>query len=147
MAHTSSPFPSLPKVLLLTHNYIFLAHLKKEKKIALVMEKFLLKNQCIINQIKFVVSIAVLTVTFLSTSIQLASAIEGNETDRLALLTLKQHLVGANSPGPLLSWNASLHFCYWYGIRCDRNRQRVIGLQLGTLKVAAAGTIIPQSET
>ncbi|KAK8277107.1 hypothetical protein V6Z12_D10G242500 [Gossypium hirsutum] len=45
------------------------------------MEKFLLKNQCIINQIKFVVSIAVLTVTFLSTSIQLASAIEGNETD------------------------------------------------------------------
>ncbi|TYH51264.1 hypothetical protein ES332_D10G260800v1 [Gossypium tomentosum] len=107
------------------------------------MEKFLLKNQCIINQIKFVVSIAVLTVTFLSTSIQLASAIEGNETDRLALLTLKQHLVGANSPGPLLSWNASLHFCYWYGIRCDRNRQRVIGLQLGTLKVAAAGTITP----
>ncbi|TYG51468.1 hypothetical protein ES288_D10G260000v1 [Gossypium darwinii] len=82
-------------------------------------------------------------VTFLSTSIQLASAIEGNETDRLALLTLKQHLVGANSPGPLLSWNASLHFCYWYGIRCDRNRQRVIGLQLGTLKVAAAGTITP----
>nr|KJB73582.1 hypothetical protein B456_011G239600 [Gossypium raimondii] len=66
-----------------------------------------------------------------------------NETDRLALLTLKQHLVGANSPGPLLSWNASLHFCYWYGIRCDRNRQRVIGLQLGTLKVAAAGTITP----
>ncbi|TYI62455.1 hypothetical protein E1A91_D10G245300v1 [Gossypium mustelinum] len=65
------------------------------------MEKFLLKNQCIINQIKFVVSIAVLTVTFLSTSIQLASAIEGNETDR------------------------------------------VIGLQLGTLKVAAAGTITP----
>ncbi|KAB2063545.1 hypothetical protein ES319_A10G223000v1 [Gossypium barbadense] len=107
------------------------------------MEKFLLKNQCIINQIKFVVSIAVLTVTFLSTSIRLASAIEGNETDRLALLALKQHLVGANSPGPLLSWNASLHFCYWYGIRCDRNRQRVIGLQLVRLKVAAAGTISP----
>ncbi|TYI07740.1 hypothetical protein ES332_A10G246700v1, partial [Gossypium tomentosum] len=73
----------------------------------------------------------------------LASAIEGNETDRLALLALKQHLVGANSPGPLLSWNASLHFCYWYGIRCDRNRQRVIGLQLVRLKVAAAGTISP----
>ncbi|PPS00863.1 hypothetical protein GOBAR_AA19796 [Gossypium barbadense] len=107
------------------------------------MEKFLLKNQCIINQIKFVVSIAVLTVTFLSTSIRLASAIEGNETDRLALLALKQHLVAANSPGPLLSWNASLHFCYWYGIRCDRNRQRVIGLQLVRLKVAAAGTISP----
>ncbi|KAG8480508.1 hypothetical protein CXB51_024663 [Gossypium anomalum] len=107
------------------------------------MEKFLLKNQYIINQIKFVVSIAVLTVTFLSTSIKLASAIEGNETDRLALLALKQHLVGDNSPGPLLSWNASLHFCYWYGIRCDRNRQRVIGLQLVRLKVAAAGTISP----
>ncbi|TYH00137.1 hypothetical protein ES288_A10G250400v1 [Gossypium darwinii] len=74
---------------------------------------------------------------------RLASAIEGNETDRLALLALKQHLVGANSPGPLLSWNASLHFCYWYGIRCDRNRQRVIGLQLVRLKVAAAGTISP----
>ncbi|MBA0725654.1 hypothetical protein Golax_022221, partial [Gossypium laxum] len=76
-------------------------------------------------------------------SIKLASAIEGNETDRLVLLPLKQHLVGANSPGPLLSWNASLHFWYWYGIRCDRNHQRVIGLQLGRLKVAAAGTISP----
>ncbi|KAG4127409.1 hypothetical protein ERO13_D10G214133v2 [Gossypium hirsutum] len=53
-----------------------------------------------------------------------------NETDRLALLTLKQHLVGANSPGPLLSWNASLHFCY---CRC-RHHNPSIG-NLSALRV------------
>ncbi|KAE8731779.1 putative Serine-threonine protein kinase, plant-type [Hibiscus syriacus] len=107
------------------------------------MEKFLLKNQRIIMLIKFLVSIVVLTVTFLSTSLNLASASGSSETDRLALLTLKEHLIGGNSPGPLFSWNDSLHFCYWHGIRCDRNGRRVIGLELGGLELAGSGTISP----
>ncbi|KAL4295517.1 hypothetical protein GQ457_12G004410 [Hibiscus cannabinus] len=64
----------------------------------------------------------------------------GNETDRLALLALKDQLVGG-SHGGLLSWNASLHFCEWQGVRCGRQHQRVVGLSLPGMKLG--GSVSP----
>ncbi|KAL4333083.1 hypothetical protein GQ457_07G018470 [Hibiscus cannabinus] len=64
-------------------------------------------------------------------------AASGNETDRLALLALKDQLVD----GGLLSWNGSLHFCEWQGVRCGRRHQRVVGLSLPGMKLG--GTISP----
>eukprot|EP00261_Vitis_vinifera_P036335 XP_019077578.1 PREDICTED: putative receptor-like protein kinase At3g47110 isoform X2 [Vitis vinifera] len=53
----------------------------------------------------------------------------GNETDKLALLTIKHHLVDVPK-GVLSSWNDSLHFCQWQGVTCSRRRQRVTALRL-----------------
>ncbi|XP_022746726.1 putative receptor-like protein kinase At3g47110 [Durio zibethinus] len=72
-------------------------------------------------------------------SFNLALAL-GNETDRLALLALKDQLVDG-SPGALISWNASLHFCEWQGVRCGRQQQRVISLKLNSMKLG--GSISP----
>ncbi|KAK8643361.1 hypothetical protein V6N13_012663 [Hibiscus sabdariffa] len=81
--------------------------------------------------------VSVITFVFLSTSFKLAMAASGNETDRLALLAMKDQLVD----GGLLSWNGSLHFCEWQGVRCGRRRQRVVGLSLPGMKLG--GTISP----
>ena len=62
----------------------------KEKNLQVVMEKSRLKNKCMI-QIKFLLCM-VLLITVLSMSFKLALAL-GNETDRLALLALKDQLV------------------------------------------------------
>ncbi|TYI29596.1 hypothetical protein ES332_A05G327600v1 [Gossypium tomentosum] len=67
----------------------------------------------------------------------LVMAALGNETDRLVLLALKDELVG----GGILSWNASLHFCEWQGVRCGGQHQRVIGLSLASMKLG--GSISP----
>ncbi|XP_022746479.1 putative receptor-like protein kinase At3g47110 [Durio zibethinus] len=101
------------------------------------MEKSLSNNKCII-QIKFLLCIVVLTI-FQSMSFNLALAL-GNETDRLALLALKDQLVDG-SLGALLSWNASLHFCEWQGVRCGPQQQRVISLKLNSMKLG--GSISP----
>ncbi|KAK6270633.1 hypothetical protein POUND7_007731 [Theobroma cacao] len=61
----------------------------------------------------------------------------GNETDRIALLSVKDQLVGAGA-GPLHSWNASLHFCEWQGVTCGRRHQRVTALDLDGLKLAGS---------
>ena len=55
----------------------------------------------------------------------------GNETDKLALLAFKKHLVEVPN-GILSSWNDSLHFCEWEGVTCSRilNEERVTVLRL-----------------
>ncbi|XVE69217.1 hypothetical protein DITRI_Ditri09bG0134200 [Diplodiscus trichospermus] len=59
-----------------------------------------------------------------------ASALRlGKEIDRLALLALKDQLVGG-SPRALNSWNDSLHFCEWQGVQCNRKHQRISTLHL-----------------
>ncbi|RVW73212.1 LRR receptor-like serine/threonine-protein kinase EFR [Vitis vinifera] len=52
----------------------------------------------------------------------------GNETDKLALLTIKHYLVDVPN-GVLSSWNDSLHFCQWQGVTCSGRRQRVTTLR------------------
>ncbi|KAK8984155.1 hypothetical protein V6N11_029478 [Hibiscus sabdariffa] len=101
------------------------------------MDKSILKINCIVH-ISFLLCIVV-GITLVSKSFKLGMAM-GNETDRLALLALKDQLVGSSHAG-LLSWNASLHFCEWQGVRCGRQKQRVIGLSLPGMKLG--GSISP----
>ncbi|XP_061999368.1 probable LRR receptor-like serine/threonine-protein kinase At3g47570 [Rosa rugosa] len=67
--------------------------------------------------------------------------LEGNETDRLALLAIKAQI--QHDPNRVTSsWNETLHFCLWHGITCSRrHRQRVTKLELGSL--ALVGSISP----
>ncbi|XP_017984245.1 PREDICTED: putative receptor-like protein kinase At3g47110 [Theobroma cacao] len=62
------------------------------------------------------------------------------KTDRIALLSIKDQLVGAY-PGALDSWNASLHFCEWQGVTCGSRHQRVTALDLDGLKLDLQGNI------
>ncbi|XP_058089372.1 probable LRR receptor-like serine/threonine-protein kinase At3g47570 [Magnolia sinica] len=53
-----------------------------------------------------------------------------NETDRLALLAFK-YGISKDPLGILSSWNDSLHFCQWTGVKCSRrHHQRVTSLNL-----------------
>ncbi|KAM5555355.1 hypothetical protein ABKV19_023320 [Rosa sericea] len=67
--------------------------------------------------------------------------LEGNETDRLALLAIKAQI--QHDPNQVTSsWNETLHFCLWHGVTCSRqHRQRVRKLELGSL--ALRGSISP----
>ncbi|XP_077212795.1 uncharacterized protein LOC143847891 [Tasmannia lanceolata] len=62
-----------------------------------------------------------------------------NETDRHALLDFKNQI--GDPLAILSSWNDSLHFCNWYGIKCDLQNQRVISLKLVGLNLV--GSISP----
>ncbi|KAM7466662.1 hypothetical protein LguiB_014224 [Lonicera macranthoides] len=55
---------------------------------------------------------------------------QGNETDRLALLTFKSNL--HDPQGVLHSWNSSVHFCMWQGITCGLQHRRVTVLNLSS---------------
>ncbi|XP_061999359.1 probable LRR receptor-like serine/threonine-protein kinase At3g47570 [Rosa rugosa] len=68
--------------------------------------------------------------------------LEGNETDRLALLAIKAQI--QHDPNRVTSsWNETLHFCLWHGVTCSqRHRQRVTKLDLGSL--ALGGSISPR---
>ncbi|XVF83243.1 hypothetical protein PTKIN_Ptkin16aG0119300 [Pterospermum kingtungense] len=102
------------------------------------MDKSRLKTQYI-TQIQFLFCIIAL-ITFLSVPFKHALAL-GNETDRLALLALKDRLVDGSPVGALASWNASLHFCEWHGVRCGAQQQRVVSLRLTGMKLG--GSISP----
>ncbi|KAM7466634.1 hypothetical protein LguiB_014196 [Lonicera macranthoides] len=62
----------------------------------------------------------------------------GNETDSLALLSIKSNL--QDPLGVLTSWNSSVHFCQWQGVTCGRRHRRVTGLIL-----RASGLVGPLS--
>ncbi|XVF83974.1 hypothetical protein PTKIN_Ptkin16aG0537500 [Pterospermum kingtungense] len=63
-----------------------------------------------------------------------ALAINGNETDRQALLQFKAKITG-DPLGIMRSWNDSVHFCQWPGVKCGRRHQRVTMLDLAALKL------------
>ncbi|XP_024156545.1 probable LRR receptor-like serine/threonine-protein kinase At3g47570 [Rosa chinensis] len=69
------------------------------------------------------------------------SRLKGNETDRLALLSIKGNI--QHDPNRVLSsWNNSIHFCLWHGVTCSsRHRQRVTMLDLSSQGLA--GSISP----
>ncbi|XVF83994.1 hypothetical protein PTKIN_Ptkin16aG0539600 [Pterospermum kingtungense] len=69
-----------------------------------------------------------------------ALAINGNETDRQALRQFKAKISG-DPLGIMRSWNDSVHFCQWLGVKCGRRHQRVTRLDLATLKLV--GPISP----
>ncbi|XP_022772206.1 probable LRR receptor-like serine/threonine-protein kinase At3g47570 isoform X2 [Durio zibethinus] len=63
-----------------------------------------------------------------------ALAINANETDRQALLQFKAKIAG-DQLGIMRSWNNSVHFCQWRGVKCGRRHQRVTRLDLPALKL------------
>ncbi|CAL5420305.1 unnamed protein product [Camellia sinensis] len=68
--------------------------------------------------------VAAITTTTITTT-----TLGGNDTDYLALLSIKAQITN----DPMLvtsSWNDSLHFCLWEGVLCGRRHQRVTGLSL-----------------
>ncbi|KAK4587654.1 hypothetical protein RGQ29_018887, partial [Quercus rubra] len=61
----------------------------------------------------------------------------GNETDYQALLAFKTKIT--QDPGNVLSsWNESLHFCQWEGVRCGRKHRRVTVLNLRSRKLVGS---------
>ena len=55
------------------------------------------------------------------------SVTNGNETDIRSLLEFKAKIT-RDPLGVLRSWNGTIHFCQWYGIRCGRRHHRGSGL-------------------
>ncbi|XP_078149271.1 receptor kinase-like protein Xa21 [Carex rostrata] len=59
-----------------------------------------------------------------------------NETDKFALLSFKS-LMSNGSFEALSSWNGSLHYCQWQGVRCgNRHPNRVTALSLGSFNLS-----------
>ncbi|KAL4291277.1 hypothetical protein GQ457_14G025410 [Hibiscus cannabinus] len=100
------------------------------------MEISSLKNQRVL--VLFVIVLALLIVS----SKPAALALRNNENDKLALLALKDQLVG-DSHGvlSLTSWNASSRCCRWQGVRCGRRHRRVVSLNVSSSGLA--GSISP----
>ncbi|XVF24073.1 hypothetical protein REPUB_Repub13aG0095600 [Reevesia pubescens] len=103
------------------------------------MDKSCLKNQWMMPPNFFFCIFTLITLLLISAKPALALA--NNETDRLALLAFKKQLLGGSSGSALSSWNTSLHFCEWEGVRCGRRHQRVISLNLSSLNLV--GSISP----
>ncbi|XP_058210567.1 receptor kinase-like protein Xa21 [Rhododendron vialii] len=66
-----------------------------------------------------------------TTSLSLVNTINvaGNETDFHALLAFKSNIFPEYQEA-LSSWNESLHFCHWEGVRCSRRHGRVTVIDL-----------------
>ncbi|TYH00346.1 hypothetical protein ES288_A10G268400v1, partial [Gossypium darwinii] len=60
-----------------------------------------------------------------------------NDTDQQALLQFKAKMTG-DQLKIMESWNSSIHFCQWPGVRCGRKHQRVTKLELGFLKLSGS---------
>lgn len=83
---------------------------------------------------------AVFLVFLFSSTLKYATAatILGNETDKLALLGFKSQIT--EDPSRVFtSWNQSVHFCRWTGVKCGLTQKRVVSLNLKGLSLA--GTI------
>ena len=63
-----------------------------------------------------------------------------NETDRLALLKIKDS-VSDDPYGAMSSWNDSVRFCEWLGVSCSSRHQRITVLDLEGYSLR--GTISP----
>ncbi|KAK4776055.1 hypothetical protein SAY87_024016 [Trapa incisa] len=60
-----------------------------------------------------------------------------NETDYQGLLAFKGHIT--SDPSDVLSsWNHSVHFCDWTGVRCGKKHQRVTAILLPSLQLVGA---------
>ncbi|WOG85533.1 hypothetical protein DCAR_0104724 [Daucus carota subsp. sativus] len=76
----------------------------------------------------------------LRTSTTFVHSFSNNVTDQQALLSFK-YSITEDPSGVLDSWNNSIHFCRWTGVKCSSRRQRVTILNLPSLNLA--GTLSP----
>lgn len=70
-------------------------------------------------------------------SVGAAAAQKNNETDREALIAFKRK-ISHDRHRVFDSWNDSIHFCQWPGITCSLRHQRVIYLELPSLKLVGS---------
>ncbi|XP_048425283.1 LRR receptor-like serine/threonine-protein kinase EFR [Pyrus x bretschneideri] len=92
----------------------------------------------------------ILVVKFILAYLSVCSAVtlaccgSSNETDRLALLAIKDQIM--EDPHQIMSsWNESVHFCMRRGVTCGRrHQQRVTRLELQGQNLAGCGTIPPE---
>ena len=102
----------------------FMGTLISKPPLLMEMPSFSLRLQWWFFLVNLIICISSLRLESLSSTPTFA-----NETDKLALLTIKHYLVDFPN-GVLSSWNDSLHFCQWQGITYSRQRQRVTTLRL-----------------
>ncbi|KAJ0558558.1 putative protein kinase RLK-Pelle-LRR-XII-1 family [Helianthus annuus] len=69
-----------------------------------------------------------LVVIFLTTP-TISTSYGGNETDHQALLSFKS-MITEDPNRSLTSWNSSIRFCDWIGVRCGKRHRRVTVIQL-----------------
>ncbi|CAN4126353.1 unnamed protein product [Withania somnifera] len=74
-------------------------------------------------------------------SVAASSRVAGNETDRLALLSIKAQIT-YDPFGVINSWNDSFHHCSWQGVTCSMRHHRVTVLDFSSKQVV--GTLVPQ---
>ncbi|XP_061343542.1 probable LRR receptor-like serine/threonine-protein kinase At3g47570 [Gastrolobium bilobum] len=77
--------------------------------------------------IMFVLSIVSQTMVYMTPAT--AALALSSDSDKQALLALKEKLTNGK-PDSLPSWNESLHFCEWEGVRCGHRHMRVSVLHL-----------------
>ncbi|CAJ1971002.1 unnamed protein product [Sphenostylis stenocarpa] len=80
-----------------------------------------------VTQIMFLLSVVSLTLVYMAPA--RVALVLSSESDKLALLALKQKLTNG-VPNALPSWNNSLHFCEWQGVTCSHRHMRVSVLYL-----------------
>ncbi|KAI4351072.1 hypothetical protein L6164_005457 [Bauhinia variegata] len=90
--------------------------------------------------LNFLLCIIIVSETLVNKPTTSAGLRLGSETDRLALLAVKDKLT-RGLPEALPSWNDSLHFCEWHGVICSSHHMRVAALDLTDQNFG--GTIAP----
>ncbi|WOG89100.1 hypothetical protein DCAR_0208336 [Daucus carota subsp. sativus] len=98
-----------------------------------------LLNQCMILLLSFYF-IVVPPLDLLNLECFASAAKLGNNTDKDALLNFKSQII-EDPLEVLYSWNDSIHFCQWTGVKCSVKHERVISLDLKHQNLA--GTISP----
>ncbi|XVF83917.1 hypothetical protein PTKIN_Ptkin16aG0532500 [Pterospermum kingtungense] len=89
------------------------------------------KENKLLRGLNSIFEIGVACVYFLGSATPVTN---GNEADRQALLEFKAK-IRADPLGILRSWNDSVHFCQWRGVKCGRRHQRVTELVLEALNL------------
>ncbi|XP_050112720.1 putative receptor-like protein kinase At3g47110 isoform X2 [Malus sylvestris] len=82
--------------------------------------------------LKLILIYLLFSAVFVCCRSSLQSGLEGNATDRLALLAIKAQIKqDLHNYKVMSSWNESTHFCMWHGVTCSRrHRQRITTLDL-----------------
>ncbi|XP_074279705.1 uncharacterized protein LOC141604992 [Silene latifolia] len=106
--------------------------------------KLIIHHQNLISSLRkkpaFLVIFVFLVQNVAATGAQGSVEYRGNETDRVALLAIKNRLVD-HPNGVLSSWNDSIPHCSWEGITCGRTHNRVTVLDLSSKGLG--GTVSP----
>lgn len=84
--------------------------------------------------VNLIIVIILLIIPTISTFARTTSS--GNETDLVALLSIKNQ-ISSDPYGMLESWNHSKnHHCQWQGVTCNRKHSRITRLNLGGLSLS-----------